>query len=56
MSSSHSMRVNPKCCRCKAPATVFRNQTNYCTLHYRIKQMIDDAKVDKKKVPLHQRA
>lgn len=44
-------RANTKCSQCSEPATKSRNQTYYCTIHYRIKQMRDDAKIDNKSVP-----
>lgn len=47
----HSARPNPKCAHCGEPATKFRNQTNFCTVCYRLKQMRDDAAVDRKTVP-----
>lgn len=53
-SHSHSTRSVPRrCSRCDELATKKRNQTNFCVRHYRIKQMIDDAKIDKKLVPTH---
>jgi len=51
MSEFHSMRLNPKCAHCGEPATRFRNQTNLCTIHYRIKQMKEDARIDGKTEP-----
>ncbi len=40
-----------KCSRCDKPAAKMRNQTYFCTPHYRMKQMRDDAKIDGKLVP-----
>ena len=39
------------CCHCDKPSEKVRNQGYFCILHYRIKQMRDDAAIDRKAVP-----
>jgi hypothetical protein len=51
MSKSHSMRPNPKCSRCGEPATIFQDDTNYCDLHYRYRQMRHGAQRGEKAIP-----
>jgi hypothetical protein len=48
MSEVHSTKA---CVRCGEPAMKVRNKTAFCIPHYRMKQMIDDAKIDNKAAP-----
>lgn len=43
--------MNKTCAHCDQPAEKRRNEGHYCLLHYRIKQMRDDAAVDRKLIP-----